>query len=197
MQIRLELECTMSYYNLIIRKEIKIMKKFGFTLAEVLITLGIIGVVAAITIPTLITSTSSAELKTGFKKAVSILSQAVTMNVALNDADFSQLGSSSDSSNIYGMLVSRIKTTGSEVAVTNINTSSNKCLQAVDGMVFCVSDSAKNCSTSSSDCTLWVDVNGSRGPNTSNVENSDQYELYIYNQVVTPVHSTGTNMLFN
>lgn len=29
------------------------MKKYGFTLAEVLITLGIIGVVAALTIPTL------------------------------------------------------------------------------------------------------------------------------------------------
>ena len=29
-------------------------KRFGFTLAEVLITLGIIGVVAAMTIPTLI-----------------------------------------------------------------------------------------------------------------------------------------------
>ena len=35
----------------------KIMKKrFGFTLAEVLITLGIIGVVAAMTIPTLMIS---------------------------------------------------------------------------------------------------------------------------------------------
>ena len=31
-------------------------KHFGFTLAEVLITLGIIGVVAAITIPTLVTN---------------------------------------------------------------------------------------------------------------------------------------------
>lgn len=30
------------------------MKRYGFTLAEVLITLGIIGVVAALTIPTLI-----------------------------------------------------------------------------------------------------------------------------------------------
>ena len=32
-------------------------KRFGFTLAEVLITLGIIGVVAAMTIPTLIAQT--------------------------------------------------------------------------------------------------------------------------------------------
>lgn len=32
------------------------MKKLAFTLAEVLITLGIIGVVAAMTIPTLVTN---------------------------------------------------------------------------------------------------------------------------------------------
>ena len=32
------------------------MKKFGFTLAEVLVTLGIIGVVAALTAPALILS---------------------------------------------------------------------------------------------------------------------------------------------
>ena len=37
------------------RKDYEVMtKRFGFTLAEVLITLGIIGVVAAMTIPTLI-----------------------------------------------------------------------------------------------------------------------------------------------
>lgn len=35
------------------------MKKTGFTLAETLITLGIIGIVAAITLPTLITKLSN------------------------------------------------------------------------------------------------------------------------------------------
>ena len=50
-------------------------KRFGFTLAEVLITLGIIGVVAAMTIPTLISNTNGAQFKTGFKKALSTLSR--------------------------------------------------------------------------------------------------------------------------
>ena len=59
------------------------MTKFkGFTLAEVLITLGIIGVVAAMTMPTLINSTQGAQYKTGFKKALTVLSQAVVMNIA-------------------------------------------------------------------------------------------------------------------
>ena len=62
-------------------------KRFGFTLAEVLITLGIIGVVAAMTIPTLISNTN--EFKSAYKKALSTLNQAVLMNVAMNDTDFS------------------------------------------------------------------------------------------------------------
>lgn len=53
------------------------MKKIGFTLAEVLITLGIIGVVAAITIPTLMHSTQEQEFKTGYRKAYSVISQAL------------------------------------------------------------------------------------------------------------------------
>lgn len=50
-------------------------KRSGFTLAEVLITLGIIGVVAAMTIPTLIQNTNSAKFSAQFKKSVSTLSQ--------------------------------------------------------------------------------------------------------------------------
>ncbi len=64
-------------------------KRFGFTLAEVLITLGIIGVVAAMTMPTLMNSTQGAQYKAAYKKALSALSQAVTLNVALDGGNFS------------------------------------------------------------------------------------------------------------
>ena len=47
-------------------------KRFGFTLAEVLITLGIIGVVAAMTIPNLITSAQKNATVTGLREAHSI-----------------------------------------------------------------------------------------------------------------------------
>lgn len=67
-------------------------KRFGFTLAEVLITLGIIGVVAAMTIPTLISNTNGAQFKTAYKKALSTLNQAVLMNIAMEDTDFSTIG---------------------------------------------------------------------------------------------------------
>ena len=50
-------------------------RKIAFTLAEVLITLGIIGVVAAMTMPTLIANHRKTVLKTQFKKAYSELQQ--------------------------------------------------------------------------------------------------------------------------
>ena len=71
------------------KKGEKIMtKRFGFTLAEVLITLGIIGVVAAMTMPTLMNQTNGAQYKAAYKKALSAISQAVTLNVALDDVSF-------------------------------------------------------------------------------------------------------------
>ncbi len=53
------------------------MKKSGFTLAEVLITLAVIGVVAALTIPAVVKNYKATELKTQFKKAYSDAAQAV------------------------------------------------------------------------------------------------------------------------
>lgn len=50
----------------------------AFTLAEVLITLGIIGVVAAITIPILMNNIQDTQLKEALKKEVSVISQATS-----------------------------------------------------------------------------------------------------------------------
>ena len=57
-------------------------KKHGFTLAEVLITLMIIGIVAALTIPSVISNYQQQQFKTGLKKAVSVLNEAIQMNIA-------------------------------------------------------------------------------------------------------------------
>ena len=59
------------------------MKKFnGFTLAEVLITLGIIGVVAAITLPTLIKNYQKHVWVNQLKKSVSIVEQGFKLAMA-------------------------------------------------------------------------------------------------------------------
>ena len=57
------------------------MKK-GFTLSEVLITLGVIGVVVAITLPSLITKYRRQEAATKLEKFHTIINQAVKMSIA-------------------------------------------------------------------------------------------------------------------
>ncbi len=52
-------------------------KRAAFTLAEVLITLGIIGVVAAMTIPTLISNHNKRVVETRLKKFYSSMNQAI------------------------------------------------------------------------------------------------------------------------
>ncbi len=56
------------------------MKKQAFTLAEVLITLGIIGVVAAMTIPILMTAYRKKQTVTRLKRAYSIVQQSIRLS---------------------------------------------------------------------------------------------------------------------
>ncbi len=66
-------------------------KKCAFTLAEVLITLGIIGVVAAMTIPTLVSKTTANRYRAQYKKTVATLSQAARLSQSQYDFDFAGL----------------------------------------------------------------------------------------------------------
>ena len=69
--------------------------KNGFTLSEVLITLVIIGVVAALTIPTAINRMQREELRSQFKKAVSTTSQVIQkMKVDYGDIIFDSVNDS-------------------------------------------------------------------------------------------------------
>ncbi|MBQ8458768.1 type II secretion system protein [bacterium] len=68
---------------------IRDITKNGFTLAEVLITIGIIGVVAAITIPHLIQENQKRATVTKLQKAISILNQAYRLS-------FEELGEPSE-----------------------------------------------------------------------------------------------------
>ena len=58
--------------------------KIAFTLAEVLITLGIIGIVAAMTCPTLVSKYRKAVVETSLKKTYSILTQMINRSEADN-----------------------------------------------------------------------------------------------------------------
>ena len=90
------------------------MKKRGFTLAEVLITLAIIGVVAAISIPSVISNSQQQEFKTGLRKAVSVLNSAITMNMAIDGE------SPYDNANLFGYLQKHMSVMKSTLTLSNI-----------------------------------------------------------------------------
>ena len=91
------------------------MKRFkkAFTLAEVLITLAIIGVVAAISIPSVISNSQQQEFKTGLRKAVSVLNSAITMNMAIDGE------TPYDNANLFGYMMKHMSVMKS---VTDIRT---------------------------------------------------------------------------
>ena len=72
------------------------MKKFGFTLAEVLITLGIIGVVAALTAPALTKNTGQAKIGPSLAKFVNTFE--VASEQLLNDRNVDKLSSEASTS---------------------------------------------------------------------------------------------------
>ena len=116
----------------------------GFTLAEVLITLAIIGVVAAISIPSVISNSQQQEFKTGLRKAVSVLNSAITMNMAIDGE------SPYDNANLFGYLQRHMAVVRSSVhydwAVrpTNGVNKYNSVFYTTDGMRFELSESVNN-----------------------------------------------------
>ena len=62
------------------------MNKKAFTLAEVLITLSILGVVAALTIPALVNRNSDIAAQTKLKKAIAAYETAMAVNMAENES---------------------------------------------------------------------------------------------------------------
>lgn len=186
-------------------------RKSGFTLAEVLITLGIIGVVAAMTIPSLMNSTGQAEFKTGMKKALSVLNQAVTMNVALDGNDFSSLATTATTGagGLYNMFVTRMNivntgTANADTTMTPFRSSSNYTLFFNDGMAITFPTNAGAC-TSGSPCTLVVDVNGIKKPNKLSSQHAqttsdpvyDEFVFKLQNQQVQAYDSKSQYILYN
>jgi prepilin-type N-terminal cleavage/methylation domain-containing protein len=162
-------------------------RKKAFTLAEVLITLGIIGVVAAMTMPTLLNSTQGAQYRTAYKKAMSVLSQAVVLNVALDDYDLSQTlttGSLTDgtSASVYNLFKNRmnvVSTNNGQGWGTAANgafgtaAESNYTLFFNYGITFTFPNNAGNCTdvsgiaTHSTNCAGAIDINGAKNPNVT------------------------------
>ena len=105
-------------------------KSLGFTLAEVLITLAIIGVVAAMTIPSVIVNTNQSEYKTGLKKAVSVLNSSITMNVALEGE------TPYDNNDLFNYLQQHMSVMKTTDEISFAKDSNNLAFYTTDGMRF-------------------------------------------------------------
>lgn len=163
-------------------------KRNAFTLAEVLITLGIIGVVAAMTLPTLLNSTQAAQFRSQFKKTMAVASQAVVVTLAMDDYDAAQVNSTSEGKDdngepymsLYNMFRDRLNVvgTGDDAAYKDTWTYTNykdesKTL-GTDNWVFYLNDGSTlivgqrtSCETANQakKCSGFIDVNGPKNPN--------------------------------
>ena len=175
-------------------------KKSGFTLAEVLVTLMIIGVIAAMTIPSLMQSTAQQEYKAAYKKAVSMINQAVTLNYALDGRDATDY----NGTNFFSLLTQRLN-------VMSSNTT-NQEMYTADGMWFKSTASEYAGVTPSAQCNandqattgnacamVTVDVNGAKGPNkptTATTRIFDIFTIVIYPQKALPAGETMGKVLY-
>ena len=161
----------------------------GFTLAEVLITLGIIGVVAALTIPTLMQNLNRRDTIAKVKKVHSVLSNAAQLSVQENGLPTTW--GLEDRTNLQSTVVAiadKIKPflKISKDCGTEVSACGSGCYSRVndDSIVHCMhgnhvykliltdgtylyfaGDSNQNHVTD-----FWLDVNGSKGPNKLGVD---------------------------
>lgn len=161
------------------------MKK-GFTLAEVLITLGIIGVVAAITMPTLIQNYQKQVLVNQFKKTYATLSEGMKRLVAdegcTNLECTSLCNSNSSAFTLFNDRIYECELNLSDENVRNkiINIFQLNNIDFVDHenysdfSGFLADGSQIEFTRTSNGVLIWIDVNGLKGPNK---DGRDQFFL--------------------
>ena len=198
-------------------KEFKLLQSFGggalsriraFTLAEVLITLGIISIVAALTIPSLVQKHRERVVVTKLKKNYSTIQQAYLMAVQeLGTPDLwnLEMSGTDDTKNILYYLKPYLKVTkycgskpnGCWEATLNLkggtfmnmegNSTYSKAVLS-DGSSILTSVVSASCASYSSDvkelCGYYrVDINGTKQPNTLG---KDVFTFYITKRGVVP-----------
>ena len=189
------------------------MKKLGFTLAEVLITLVIIGVIAAMTVPTLMNNTNAQEFRSALKKAIAGTNQALTLHYALEG--LSTQDYTTGEALVDGIFKTRMSTIEGDDTFTTDDCEGDVFTTA-DGMMFCVSSNYSSanddddasacdsyninpCATSNAAPNLWIDVNGVKKPNvatTSSKRPKDVYQAMIYSQKVVPFGTPTQEVMF-
>lgn len=158
----------------------------AFTLAEVLVTLGIIGVISAMTLPTLIKNHQRQTYVTQLQKVVNDLSQMfetiITENnaVSLRESPFWSVADK-DILNKYFKVTQNCTGTeldncfveqyrnlnGEQIRARNLIYSGSDCVSISSGASICFANDAYR---------IFVDVNGKQGPN---VVGRDFFDMYV------------------
>lgn len=154
------------------------MKKNGFTLAEVLITLAIIGVVATLTLPALMSNTQEQQAITGFRKIMNTLNEVAQMNAAVDGFDFSTIAVTTAPSargvysdgvleqSVWGMMMTKaqVDVTASTNAGVVGDCDGMSQVFFRDGTVLCYE--ATQTSNANDVINATIDTNGKKAPNT-------------------------------
>lgn len=148
----------------------------GFTLAEILLTLFIVGVLAAVLIPT-ITQLAPNNNKAMFKKAYNVIGKAVE-NMINDESSYpsSAVGTTSDGTNVAvpsGFYVATASSKFCNVLSDNLNTvGAVSCtdpkkgtFSTSDGILWTIYSTTFPLSATSYTTKILLDVNGVKGPN--------------------------------
>jgi prepilin-type N-terminal cleavage/methylation domain-containing protein len=162
----------------------------GFTLAEVLVTLAIIGVVAALTIPTLIQNTNSQRYQTAFKKNLSILNQAILTAAANSSTAPTSATSGPTLADFFEASLNTLKQNGSTLWLAD----GSKIEFSYTGTCAAIATPSSVANPFASGCAAVIDVNGDKGPNTSSTPSnvSDVYVVGITSNSVVPLGGVTT-----
>ncbi len=173
-------------------------KRNAFTLAEVLIALVIIGVIASMTIPTLLNNTNSQEYRTALKKSVAMINQAVTLHYALEGKTVSDYTTATDlRDNLLAKRLNVVSTTAS-LAYKGGATAT---VVTADGIAYSFA-SAGTCDDSGQTVcyNVFIDVNGEKKPNimtASTKAPKDGYQAALYSQRMVPTGAITQGVMYD
>jgi len=171
-------------------------RKIAFTLAEVLITLGIIGVVAAMTMPTLINNYQKKAAVTAAKKAYSTLGQAYTQLINDNGEGLSvcTINNSECLGKLFAPYLKALNGNGKlytpytekaegcwEDNDIGMSTETHYCFSAVDGISYDFDMEFQE--TNMRQAIIYVDINGLKRPNKFG---RDRFVFTILNSKLLP-----------
>ncbi len=160
-------------------------KKFAFSLSEVLVTMSIIGVISALTVPTLINSYQRKAYSVQLRKTVNDIVNAVDM--LITEEGKSKFSATTEYANLDTFVTNRLKTiktcASTETSACFANTAygtiggGNSAAFACAGNSYVLASSAAICLTKDGSAVkVNVDINGNEGPN---IGGRDMFELYI------------------